>query len=184
MKPIVLSLALAFAFQVPALAQSPPAPPPAAPSGAAGAVQVQFTAHEVAALLKAVKDAEASPDVTINVAGKDAAEMPAYDPLVHFAGLDGKGAATIWMSRTLQPKTKAAADALFAAMELACMATGFAGPHWKTIYDQVAAADSAQPANGSNPYRYRLALTARIQAIVDSYVPAAAGNPSPSASPR
>ncbi|HEX3672356.1 MAG TPA: hypothetical protein VHT92_11695 [Candidatus Cybelea sp.] len=184
MKPIVILLALSFAFQVPALAQSPIASPRPVASPGAAALQVQFTAHEVAALLKAVKDAEASPDVTINVAGKDAAEMPAYDPLVHFAGLDGKGAATIWMSRTLQPKTKAAAYALFAAMELACMATGFAGPHWKAIYDQVAAADSAQPANAPNPYQYRLALTSRIQAIVDSYVPAATGNPSPSPYPR
>jgi hypothetical protein len=69
-------------------------------------------------------------------------------------------------------------------MELACMATGFAGPHWKAIYDEVAAADSAQPANAPNPYRYRLALTSRIQAIVDSYVPAGPGNPSPSPYPR
>jgi hypothetical protein len=97
--------------------------------------------------------------------------MPAYGPIVHFVGIDAKpGAATIWIVHSPE-KTPAAAQALRAAMELACMGTGFAGPTWKAIYDEVAALDAALPANSPNRYKYRLALTQRIQAIIDSYAP-------------
>ena len=166
MKLAVLMMALGIALLAPALAQSP-TPSPAAPS----ATDIQFTAHDVATLLKATKDAETSPNITINVVSKDPSNMPTYDPVVHYAGVDAKsGAATIWIMKS-PPKTPAAARALLAAMELACMATGFAGPQWKAIYDRVAAWDAALPGTPLNPYKYRLALTARIQAIVDSYAP-------------
>ncbi len=166
MKSIVLLMALSITLITPALAQSA-TPTPAAESSK----DVQFTAHDVAALLKATKDAETSPNVTIDVVGKDASDMPSYDPIIHFVGVDAKsGVATIWIMKS-PPKTPAAAQSLQAAMELACMATGFAGPQWKAIYDQVPAWDAALPANAPNPYEHRLALTARIQAIIDSYTP-------------
>jgi hypothetical protein len=166
MKSIVLLMALGIAFLAPALAQSPN-PSPAAPSS----TDIQFTAHDVATLLKATKDAETSPNITINVVGKDPSDMPIYDPIVHYVGVDAKSAtATIWIMKS-PPKTPTAAQALLAAMELACMATGFAGPQWKTIYGQVAAWDAALPGSTPNPYKYRLALTARIQAIIESYAP-------------
>ena len=169
MKEIVLLLALSIALQVPALAQSP-SPVPSAAS-------VQFTAHDVATLLKATMDAVKSPDITINVVLKDSSAMPAYDPIFHFAGLDTKGAAIIWVLSPVQ-KTESSANALRSATELACMATGFAGAFWKAIYDQVAAADAAQPPGSANPYKYRLGLTARIQAIIDGL------EPSPSPTPQ
>jgi hypothetical protein len=165
MKSLALLAALCIVLPATALAQSPA---PAATDQASG--EIQFTAHDVAALLKATKDAETSPNITINILGKDASEMPAYDPTVHFAGIDAKGAANIWMMKS-PPKTEASAQALLAAMELACMATGYAGPQWKAIYDKVAGMDAALPANAPNPYTYRLALTKRIQSIIDSYKP-------------
>jgi hypothetical protein len=159
-------VALGIALGAPAFAQSPTPSP-----GAQSSKDIQFTAHDVATLLKATHDAESSPNVTIDLVGKDASDMPTYDPIFHFAGVDAKsGAATIWIMKS-PPKTPAGAQALRAAMELACMATGFAGPQWKGVYDQVAAWDGALPANAPNPYKYRLALTARIQAIIDSYTP-------------
>lgn len=166
MRSIFLLMAFAVALLGTALAQSP-TPSPEAESSK----DIQFTAHDVAALLKATQDAETSPNVTVNAIGKDASDMPTYDPIAHFVGVDAKsGAAIIWIMKS-PPKTPAAAQALRAAMELACMATGFAGPQWRTIYDQVAAWDAALPAGAPNPYKYRLALTVRIQAIVDSYAP-------------
>lgn len=171
MKPLLLTLAFAVAFQTSGLAQSPP------PAPAAGSVQ--FTAHDVAALLKATMNAVNSPNITINMALRKPSDMPPYDPTFHFVGLDAKGTATIWAVEPVE-KTQASANALRAATELACMATGFAGPLWKSIYEQVAAADAGQPAGSPNPYRNRLALTARIQAIIDSYAP----SPAPSASTR
>jgi hypothetical protein len=166
MKLSVLLLAFCAALGAPAVAQSPNAQPTTR-----SAQDIQFTAHDVATLLKATQDAEASPNITIKIVGKPATDMPAYDPIVHFAGIDGNsGAATIWIVHS-PDKTPAAAQALRAAMELACMGTGFAGPTWKAIYDKVAAMDAALPSNAPNPYKYRLALTQRIQGIVDSYVP-------------
>ena len=166
MRFVALLITLSYAFAAPALAQST-----ANPSGTSSPADIQFTAHDIATLLKATKDADTSPNIDIKVLGKDPSEMPAYDPIVHFAGVDGtSGVVTIWIVKSA-PKTPSSAKAFLAAMELACMATGFAGPQWKAIYDQLAALDAALPPNDPNPYKYRLALTARIQTIVDSYAP-------------
>jgi hypothetical protein len=178
MKSIASLIAL-FAFPaLPALAQSSPAPAPAvspvaSPAASAASapvsVDVHFTARDLATLLKATQDVQSDPKVTINVNSKEAWDMPVYDPIVHFAGVDASsGAATIWIVKS-PPKTKDAADSLLAALELACMATGFAGPQWKSIYDSLAAADAALPAGAANPYVYRLTLTRRLQAIIDKY---------------
>ena len=156
-------LLLGICVPAAALAQSS-TPAPTAQPGA-----IEFTNHDLATLLKAVKDADTSPKIRIDVVGKAPSEMPDYDPIVHFAEGDASTAvATIWVMKAA-PHTTTAANAFAAAMELACMSTGFAGPTWKTIYDQVAAMDAALPANSPNPYKYRLALTQKIQAIVDSY---------------
>lgn len=132
-------------------------------------MNVHFTARDLAALLKATQDVRTSSKININVDGKDAWDMPVYDPIVHFVGFDAStGAATIWILKS-PPKTKDAADSLLAALELACMATGFAGPEWKSIYDRLAAMDAALPPGVPNPYVYRLTLTRRIQKIIDNY---------------
>lgn len=166
MKLVIVLLAFGIGLGTPALAQSPTAPP-AAPS----ANDIQFTNHDIVTLLKATKDAETSPNITIDIVGKVDTDMPAYDPIVHFVGIDAKsGAATIWIMKS-PAKTPAAAQALRAAMELACMATGFAGPAWKTMYDQVATWDTALPTDSPNPYKYRLALTQRIESILNTYAP-------------
>lgn len=175
------SLIVLFAFAAaPAFAQSAgspepsPVPSPTASVGAGtspapGSVDVHFTAGDLRVLLKATQDAQTSPKITINLDGKAAWEMPVYDPIVHFVGVDASnGAATIWMLKS-PPKTKDAADSLLAALELACMATGFAGPQWKSIYDRLAAMDAALPSTAPNPYVYRLTLTRRIQKIIDNY---------------
>lgn len=177
----IASLIVLFAFPAaPAFAQtagpsgasampSPTASSGPAASSAPGSVDVHFTAADLAVLLKATQDAQTSPKITINLDGKTAWEMPVYDPIVHFVGVDpSNGAATIWMMKS-PPKTKDAADSLLAALELACMATGFAGPQWKSIYDRLAAMDAALPTSAPNPYVYRLTLTRRIQKIIDNY---------------
>jgi len=94
--------------------------------------------------------------------------MPPYDPLVHYAGIVGSGSATIWIVKGIS-KNDAAAMAVRAALELACMDTGFAGTLWKSIYDSAAAADAALPASEPNRYLNRLNLTAQIQKIAASY---------------
>ena len=162
----ILAAFLAVACTCGAQAQSvTPSPPPNAQK------DVQFTARDVAQLLKATEDAETSPAITISVVGKPASEMPAYDSLVHYAGIDpATHNPTIWMLDKI-PKDAASAKALRAAMELACMESGFAGSQWKTVYNKVAQADANLPPGEANRYFNRLKLTAEIQSIADSYVP-------------
>jgi hypothetical protein len=177
-KSVALLVAVFSFSAVPAGAQisatpAPTASPAASPSpGSAsspGTVDVHFTAGDLATLLKATQDVQTSPKITINIDAKDAWDMPVYDPIAHFVGVDASnGAATIWMVKS-PPKNKDATDSLLAAVELACMATGFAGPQWKAIYDRLAAMDAALPSGVSNRYVYRLTLTRRIQKIIDTY---------------
>jgi len=116
-------LLLGICVPAAALAQSS-TPAPTAQPGA-----IEFTNHDLATLLKAVKDADTSPKIRIDVVGKAPSEMPDYDPIVHFAEGDASTAvATIWVMKAA-PHTTTAANAFAAAMELACMSTGFAGPH-------------------------------------------------------
>jgi hypothetical protein len=163
MKSLLFLVAFSSALTGAAVAQSPAPSPSSSP-----ATQVQFSSGDIVTLLRAVQDSKTRPGITINVVGKAASEMPGYDPIVHFAGLDtSPTTATIWVSKV--PYTsEATAKALWAAVELACMATGFAGPKWKNIYDGVAAADAAQPPGAPNPYKYRLGLTQQIKAIIDA----------------
>jgi len=178
MKSVALLVALFSFSAVPAVAQitttpAPSASPAASPSpgtaSSPGTVNVHFTAGDLATLLKATQDVQTSPKITINIDSKEAWDMPVYDPIAHFVGVDASnGAATIWMLKS-PPKNKDATDSLLAAVELACMATGFAGPQWKAIYDRLAAMDAALPSGVSNRYVYRLTLTRRIQRIIDTY---------------
>jgi hypothetical protein len=142
------------------------------PAPTSSSNEVQFTGHDVATLLKATQDADTSPNITLRLLAKNPSEMPAYDPVAHFAGIDAASkAALIWMVQPYPSKTGDGAWALRSAMELACMATGFAGPRWKQIYDQLASQDAALPADAPNPYLNRLALTVRVRKIVESYLP-------------
>lgn len=138
---------------------------------ASDANQITFSARDVAALIQATEDSEKSPKITLQLRAKTPAEMPAYDPVAHFAGIDPTSKeALIWMVQPY-PKTPDGAWALRSALELACMATGFAGPQWKQIYDRLAAEDEALPADAQNPYQNRLALTAQVRKIFESYTP-------------
>ncbi len=157
-----------LAFAATALAGQVGAQTAPSPAASQSAADIKFTSQDVAALLKAMQDAQTSPKFRIEVIGKDPSQMPSYDPIVHYAGIDaGTGAAVIWLVHSA-PKTKEGATAFLSAMELACMDTGFAGPHWKAIYDKVAASDAALPAEVANRYQGRLQLTARIQGIIDA----------------
>jgi hypothetical protein len=138
----------------------------------ARAGNVTFGGPEAVVLLKAVDSIDTSPDITINIVGKDPGEMPKFDPFFHYAGLDPKNAkrAIIWMSHAVPDKPTAdIANQLRAAEELACMDTGFAGPKWKAVYDYLASLDAKLPPDARDPYRARHDLTTQIQKIIDSH---------------
>jgi hypothetical protein len=159
---LALTVALAWSATSALAQSSSPAPPN----------QITFSAHDVAALIQATEDAEKSPKITLQLREKTPTEMPAYDPVAHFAGIDPTSKeALIWMVQQYPAKTADGAWALRSALELACMATGFAGPQWKAIYDRLAAEDAALPADAPNPYKNRLALTAQVRQLFESYAP-------------
>jgi hypothetical protein len=158
-----------FVFAATAFAGRADAQLAPSPAASQSPSDISFTNHDVAMLLKATQDAQTSPKIRVDVLGKEPSQMPAYDNIVHYAGVDaGSGSAVIWIVHS-PPKTKEATAAFLSAMELACMDTGFAGPQWKAIFDKVAAMDAALPAAVANRYQERLRLTARIQEIIDSY---------------
>jgi hypothetical protein len=148
---------------------------------AASATDLSFSGPDIAQLLQAVEASEKSPDIhlTINLAA--AKDMPAYDAVVHYAGLNPGGKpneATIMVAQPMDPKSDAFATGFTTALRLACMDTGFAGPKWKAIYDMAAAADAKL--NPSEPDRYynRHLITSAIQTEIDK-VEKASASPSP-----
>ena len=125
-----------------------------------------FTKAQIAALLKAVVDADKSPKITIDVSGKSAQDMPAYDPIVHYAGLDpATQHPQIWLL-TNGPRSEEAVTAFNSAMMLAVMDSGFAGAAWKAYYDRLAAEDAALPPGSKNPYLNRLMFTVQIHCLI------------------
>ena len=126
----------------------------------------RFTHEDISQLLKAVDDADKSPDITINVLAKAPGEMRAYDSIVHYAGIDTTNhEPTIWISNSLQ-KGAQATTAWHSVMLFAVMDSGFAGKQWKALYDELAARDAAQPAGTDNPYRFRLQFTIQLHWLI------------------
>jgi hypothetical protein len=70
---------------------------------------------------------------------KPAQEMPANDPLVHYAGMRSDGSFEIWMtvaSKTFsEGQNRAFGNAMIAAMIRAAAEDGDAGPDWKARFD-------------------------------------------------
>ncbi|HEY3676216.1 MAG TPA: hypothetical protein VGK84_09515 [Candidatus Tumulicola sp.] len=98
-------------------ASSLPATTAPAPAPASSADEVQFTSQDVATLLKATEDANTSPNITLALVAKSASEMPAYDPIAHFAGIDpASKEATIWVVQPI-PKNNDGVWALRSAVE-------------------------------------------------------------------
>ncbi|HVS45471.1 MAG TPA: hypothetical protein VMS32_02280 [Verrucomicrobiae bacterium] len=141
-----------------------------------------FTGPEIAQLLKATQDIDTSPDIDLDVVAKTSAQMPSYDPIIHYVGLVPNGKpheATLWMLENFDGTTPAGSKAFRGGLELACMDTGDAGPKWKALYDQMAAADDKlDPTVGDRYYNRHFILTG-IQNLIDNMMKADDVSPSP-----
>ena len=128
----------------------------------------EFTRADVRALAQAIQNVQTAPasEIDLTISALPVAQMPGYDPIAHYAGLKPGSP----HSATIDIRDGASqADVrvpLLAALELACMDTGFAGARWKMIYDEAAAADAALPAGASDPWANRHALVAKIQQML------------------
>lgn len=154
---VLLTLAALVAIMSASAAAQSPIP--------ANAPSIAFGPKDMPALLQAVH-CELTPHCKqVHVQFKAAAQMPPYDPVVHYAGLGGDPrVAVLWVNS--DASSASMKDALFNGMLLACMDDGEAGPKWKTFYDLAAAADGRLPANTADPYLNRHKLVQIIDTIV------------------
>lgn len=151
-------------------------------AGVATSATIDFNGPDIARLLRAVDSIDASPDIQLHISIKSASEMPTYDPLAYYVGLVPSGnphEAALWMLGGADPKGVELQRALRAALELSAMDTGLAGPKWKQIYDDTAAADARLAPSEADRYLNRHAVTAAVQAIYDK-TKSSLTSPSPS----
>ena len=139
-----------------------PTPVPQYPTS----LQYKITPADAAKLLQATRDIETDRESKLIVVSKAATDMPNYDPLFHYAGIDPiMHVPVIWMSSNVT-RRQADSEAKLAALELACMDSGLAGPWWKSLYDSLESYDAHLAVTQTNRYFSRLQLTASIQALI------------------
>lgn len=147
----------------PAASPAPSPSPSASPSGAKFTIDgVVFNATEIIALFGGIHAALDPKDTSIhvNIDVKTGTQMPAYDTDWHYAGSttnpDATPAITIWILKDI-PEARAR-HAIVAGLLLGLADSGYAGPKWKALYDQVAARDAGQGPNATDPFLYRRRL--------------------------
>lgn len=84
-------------------------------------------------------------------------QMPAYDPVAHYAGIQN-GAPLVIVCSPLPNNKTSVKRAIGDAMALAVMDDGEAGPLWKNMYDDAAKTDAGLPPDAPDPYLHRHAL--------------------------
>ncbi|MBC5810233.1 MAG: hypothetical protein GIW95_05165 [Candidatus Eremiobacteraeota bacterium] len=171
---LAAALALLVAGTAPALSAKTASSTPAARASAfpTSLDAFQISGPDIARLLRAVDAVDKSPAIVLQIDAKTAADMPAYDPAIHYAGLahvKGKKTGLIWMdpSAFAPPMNDAKVRLYRGAMMLAVMDYGFAGAKWKAIYDVAARADAALGDDASDRYRSRHAIVRTIYRTVD-----------------
>jgi hypothetical protein len=125
---------------------------------------------DVAQLYKALAEIETSDKILLNISSKPASEMPSYDPIAHYVGPIPNGKpheAALFVSESFDGKNLQHDRALHAALELAVMDSGMAGPKWKQIYDVATAADTKLPPDVPDRYKNRHLVTKVVQDVVD-----------------
>jgi hypothetical protein len=121
----------------------------------------QFNRVDVVTLMAVVLEELKQYQGSILLETQPASAMPAWDPLVYYAGVGANRQQpfrpVVWT--VAATKSKGYEHALLRAYVMAVMDTGEAGPKFKRAYDAAAGADQALPAAAPDPYRYRHAAT-------------------------
>jgi hypothetical protein len=165
---LIVVVALAVIPTAPLRAQttaSPTVAPAASPTATPASIQIQgvtVTMADIAQLIEAVHQALQPNEMTVPILidAKKPTEMPSYDPVAHYVGIQeqgGKKVLLIWLNAA--DKADAFRDAKTGAFALAVTDGGYAGPAFKQLYDVYAAQDAQLPANAPDPYlnRHRFA---------------------------
>jgi|SRR5581483_1313319 len=120
--------------------------------------------------LDAMQHALTENDTTIPLilTFKKASEMPAYDPVVHYAGIQpaahAKPNLSVWANGEV--KEAALQGPLTSSFALAVCDGGYAGPAFKKFYDTAAAQDAALGPSVADPFQNRHRLGAALVAFI------------------
>jgi hypothetical protein len=133
------------------------ADPTPAPTVSTAPAAEQFDRVDVVTLMAVVLEELKQYQGSILLETRPASGMPAWDPLVFYAGVGVSRQQpfrpVVWT--VAETKSKGYEHALLRAYVMAVMDTGEAGPKFKRAYDAAAGADQALPAAAPDPYRYR-----------------------------
>jgi hypothetical protein len=165
---LIILAALVFVLSAAVRAQSAASPTPApaaSPTTTPASIQIQgvtVTMADIAQLVAAVHQALQPNEMTVPIIieAKSSTEMPSYDPVAHYVGIQdqaGKKVMVVWLNST--DKADTFRDAKAGAFALAITDGGYAGPAFKQLYDVYAEQDAKLPANAPDPYlnRHRFA---------------------------
>ncbi|HEV2908577.1 MAG TPA: hypothetical protein VGX02_04815 [Candidatus Eremiobacteraceae bacterium] len=128
-----------------------------APTASAAPTPEQFDRVDVVTLMAVVLEELKQYQGSILLETRPASAMPAWDPLVYYAGVGVSRQQpfrpVVWT--VADTKSKGYEHALLRAYVMAVMDTGEAGPKFQRAYDVAAGADQALPGDAPDPYRYR-----------------------------
>ncbi len=143
--------------------------------------EMTFTGPELVVLFRGLHAAVDPNDKSVHliVVGKSAAEMPAYDPKWHYAGVqarpDGTPAITIWLLRTTSQEEMQ--TAIEAGVFLGLAESGYAGVKWKQLYDAAATADEKLGAAAPDPFANRRSVALQIAKAYEAVINRARSTP-------
>lgn len=165
---LIVAVALVLAFSPAVRAQSSPSP-----TATPASIQIQgvtVTMADIAQLVAAMHQALQPNETTVPILidGKTSTQMPSYDPVAHYVGIQeqgGKKVMVIWLNAG--DKGDAFRDAKAGAFALAISDGGYAGPAFKQLYDVYAAQDAQLPANAPDPYLNRHKLASALVHVVN-----------------
>lgn len=103
---------------------------------------------------------------------KSPKQMPPFDPIVFYEGVDPGLPSVAWINENRSDFSADHTRLMHDALILAAMDTGAAGPNWKRMYDDLKTKDQAQH-NPTDPYHYRHAFLATVDARVAALTPPA-----------
>jgi len=142
------------------------APPPKTPVATSMQFDgVTFSADEMLRLFAGLRAALDPNDKSVHLLVTSAsAAMPSYDPQWHYGGAQIRPDGTPAIVLTVAPGIPQASieRAIEAGVLLGLADSGYAGPKWKALYDQAAAADAKLGASAPDPFVNRRALALQL----------------------
>lgn len=157
---VTVGAAAACVLSGAAIASPVPATPVATPTAAPTPTPERFDRVDVVTLMAVVIEELKQSQGSVVLQDHPPSAMPAWDPLVYYAGIGADRhqpfSPIVWT--IADTKAQGYEHALLRAYVMAVMDIGEAGPKFKRAYDVAAGEDQALPSDAKDPYRYRHAV--------------------------